>query len=64
MGTLTTIDDNDPGIVDSASPRVAAGVGVNWVSPFGPIQINVAVPLMKEDFDKDEIFQLDFGTRF
>tara|TARA_R100000005_G_scaffold80888_1_gene48182 strand:+ start:10616 stop:12898 length:2283 start_codon:yes stop_codon:yes gene_type:complete len=64
VGTLTTIDDNDPGIVDSASPRVAAGVGVNWVSPFGPIQINVAVPLMKEDFDKDEIFQLDFGTRF
>lgn len=64
VGTLTEIDDNDPGIVDSASIRAAVGVGLNWVSPFGPIQINVAVPIMKEDYDKDEIFQFDFGTRF
>ena len=64
VGTLTEIDDNDPGIVDSASIRAAVGVGLNWVSPFGPIQINVAVPLLKEDYDKDEIFQFDFGTRF
>tara|TARA_R110002049_G_scaffold15993_4_gene64570 strand:- start:3389 stop:5671 length:2283 start_codon:yes stop_codon:yes gene_type:complete len=64
VGTLTTIDDSDPGIVDDASIRAAVGVGLNWVSPFGPIQINVAVPLLKEDYDKEEIFQLDFGTRF
>lgn len=64
VGTLTEIDDNDPGIVDSPSIRAAVGVGLNWVSPFGPIQINVAVPLLKEDYDKDEVFQLDFGTRF
>lgn len=64
VGTLTTIDDNDPGIVDDPSIRAAVGVGLNWVSPFGPIQINVAVPLLKEDYDKEEIFQLDFGTRF
>ncbi|MAZ01872.1 MAG: outer membrane protein assembly factor BamA [Sneathiella sp.] len=64
VGTLTTIDDSDPGIVDDASIRAAVGVGLNWVSPFGPIQINVAVPVLKEDYDKEEIFQLDFGTRF
>lgn len=64
VGTLTGIDDDDPGIVDKASPRASIGVGLNWVSPFGPIQINVAVPVMKEDFDKEEVFQLDFGTRF
>ncbi|MZR20984.1 outer membrane protein assembly factor BamA [Sneathiella chungangensis] len=64
VGTLTGIDDDDPGIVDKASPRASIGVGLNWVSPFGPIQINVAVPVVKEDFDKEEVFQLDFGTRF
>jgi|TARA_R110002124_G_scaffold121895_5_gene280306 outer membrane protein insertion porin family len=64
VGTLTTIDDDDPGIADDPSIRAAVGVGLNWVSPFGPIQINVAVPLLKEDYDKEEIFQLDFGTRF
>ena len=64
VGTLTGIDDSDPGIADSATPRASVGVGVNWVSPFGPIQINVAYALKKEDYDKDQIFQLDFGTRF
>ncbi|MEH6546657.1 MAG: outer membrane protein assembly factor BamA [Sneathiella sp.] len=64
VGTLTGIDDNDPGIVDSGSIRASAGVGMNWVSPFGPIQINIAYAFLKEDYDKDEIFALDFGTRF
>ena len=64
VGTLTGIDDTDPGIADSGSIRAAVGVGLNWVSPFGPIQINIAYPLLKEDYDKDEIFALDFGTRF
>jgi len=64
IGTLTDIDDSEPGIADSASPRASVGVGLNWVSPFGPIQVNIAYPFLKEDYDKDEIFQLDFGTRF
>lgn len=64
VGTLTGIDDTDPGIADSGSIRASVGVGLNWVSPFGPIQINVAYPVLKEDYDKDEIFALDFGTRF
>ncbi|MCF8467949.1 MAG: outer membrane protein assembly factor BamA, partial [Sneathiella sp.] len=64
VGTLTGIDDSDPGIADNVTPRASVGVGLNWVSPFGPIQINVAYPLKKEDYDKDQIFQLDFGTRF
>ncbi|MEH6524862.1 MAG: outer membrane protein assembly factor BamA [Sneathiella sp.] len=64
VGTLTGIDDNDSGIADSGSIRASAGVGMNWVSPFGPIQINIAYAFLKEDYDKDEIFALDFGTRF
>ncbi|USG59612.1 outer membrane protein assembly factor BamA [Sneathiella marina] len=64
VGTLTGIDDNDPGIADSGSIRASAGFGLNWVSPFGPIQINIAYPFLKEEYDKDEIFALDFGTRF
>ncbi len=63
-GTLTGIDDNDSGIVDDASLRASAGFGVNWTSPFGPIQVNISYPFLKEDYDKDEIFQFEFGTRF
>ncbi|MBL4906086.1 MAG: outer membrane protein assembly factor BamA [Sneathiella sp.] len=63
-GTLTGIDDSDADIVDDASIRASAGVGVNWTSPFGPIQINISYPFLKEDYDKDEVFQFNFGTRF
>ncbi len=64
VGTLTDIDDNDANIVDSASVRASAGFGVNWTSPFGPLQVNFSYPFLKEDYDKDEFFQLEFGTRF
>jgi outer membrane protein insertion porin family len=64
VGTLTGIDDDDPGVLDDASIRAAAGIGFNWTSPFGPIQVNFSYPFLKEDYDKDEIFQFDFGTRF
>jgi len=63
-GTLTEIDDHDPVIVDEPSIRASAGFGVNWTSPFGPLQVNVTYPFLKEDFDDDEVFQLEFGTRF
>ncbi len=64
VGTLAGIDDSDPNIVDEASIRAAAGFGVNWTSPFGPLQVNITYPFLKEDFDEDEVFQLEFGTRF
>ncbi len=64
VGTLTGIDENDPDIVDDASIRASAGFGVNWTSPFGPLQVNITYPILKEDYDKDEVFQLEFGTRF
>ncbi|OUR77101.1 outer membrane protein assembly factor BamA [Alphaproteobacteria bacterium 46_93_T64] len=64
VGTLTGIDENDPDIVDSSGIRASAGVGVNWTSPFGPLQVNVSYPFIKEDHDKDEVFQIEFGTRF
>ena len=49
---------------DDASLRVSAGVGVTWVSPFGPIAVDVAYPLMKEDYDNTEWFRFSVGTSF
>jgi len=64
FGTLTDIDASGSDIVDEASPRVAVGVGVSWQSPFGPIRIDTAFPVMKEDFDDTEEIRFSFGTRF
>jgi outer membrane protein insertion porin family len=37
---------------------------LQWVSPFGPIRVDYAVPLRREKFDKKENFRFSFGTRF
>jgi outer membrane protein insertion porin family len=53
-----------PTIVDVNSIRASAGVGVSWKSPVGPIRLDVAYPLKKEQFDKTQFFRISFGTRF
>jgi outer membrane protein insertion porin family len=39
-------------------------MGLTWVSPFGPVGMDAALPLLKEDFDITESFRINFGTRF
>ncbi|HEX2280773.1 MAG TPA: outer membrane protein assembly factor BamA [Thermomicrobiales bacterium] len=65
FGALWGIDeDSDPEIQDSASPRLAVGIGLIWKSPFGPIRIDFSEPVIKQDFDKVNRFLFSFGTRF
>ena len=63
-GSLTDLDVNDPVIEDTASLRWSAGVGLAWRSPFGPVRLDFALPILKEDFDEDENFRFNFRTRF
>jgi outer membrane protein insertion porin family len=53
---------NSDVITHSAAPRVGAGVGVSWNSPFGLINIDIADPVVKEPHDKQQIFRFGFGT--
>lgn len=64
VGSLFDIDETGTDILDESSLRAAAGVGLSWRSPFGPIRIDFAVPYLKEDYDEEEQFRFDFGTRF
>jgi outer membrane protein insertion porin family len=52
------------GISDDASPRVGAGVGVSWRSPFGLINIDVAQAIAKQSYDETQVVRFGFGTRF
>lgn len=63
-GSLWGIDGSDAGVGDSARARVSTGFGVAWSSPFGPIRIDFAKALLKEDFDDEELIRFSFGTRF
>ena len=44
--------------------RASAGVGLLWASPFGPLRIDYAIPLKKEDTDKTQEFNFGISTRF
>ena len=51
-------------VLTSNTVRVSTGVGVQWISPFGPIRIDYAFPLVKDPWDKTENIRFSFGTRF
>jgi outer membrane protein insertion porin family len=64
FGTLTDTDADVGTIEDSASLRMSAGVGILWKSPFGPIAIDIAYPILKESFDKTQFLNFSVGTSF
>ena len=68
FGSLFSIDQSGANTTDTlADPnaiRVSAGFGVSWRSPLGPIKLDLALPVIKQPFDKRQIFLVGFGTRF
>jgi outer membrane protein insertion porin family len=51
-------------VLDSQLMRMSGGIGIQWISPFGPIRVDYAIPIQKEYWDKTENFRFSFGTRF
>jgi outer membrane protein insertion porin family len=49
---------------NSPKPRLSIGVGVNWVSPFGPLRIDLAKALMHQKGDDVKLFSFNVGTQF
>jgi outer membrane protein insertion porin family len=45
-------------------PRVAAGFGIKWASPFGPLRADFAWPIIKQTGDRTQFFRIGGGTRF
>jgi outer membrane protein insertion porin family len=49
---------------NSGKPRLSIGIGVNWVSPFGPLRIDLAKALLKQRGDETKLFSFNVGTQF
>ena len=63
-GGLGSLDDSGPGIDAGGGLRVSMGVGVGVTTPFGPIRLDIAKAIVKEDFDETESLRFSVGTRF
>ena len=53
-----------PTVFDSSAIRASAGAGLSWLSPLGPIAVDLTQAFLKEDEDETELFRISFGTRF
>jgi outer membrane protein insertion porin family len=51
-----------PCIEDNLALRVSTGVAIAWKSPFGPVQIDLSYPLVKENYDQTRILWFSAGT--
>ena len=49
---------------DQDAIRYSAGLGALWISPFGPLNVSIAMPLNEKDNDQTEKFQFGMGKSF
>lgn len=49
---------------DLGEMRYSTGVGLTWITGFGPLTFSIARPLNEGDDDETEIFQFSLGQSF
>jgi outer membrane protein insertion porin family len=67
VGSVWSLDDvaGSAGTVDdSMNLRSSVGVSVFWDTPVGPLRFNFSKALVKEDYDKEQSFDLTVSTSF
>ena len=56
--------DYDNSIDDSNVLRSSTGIGMDWLTPVGPLSFSLTQPLTKKSTDKTETFRFNLGTTF
>ncbi len=56
--------DYDSSINDSNSIRTSTGIGMDLLTPVGPLSFSLSQPISKESTDKTETFRFNLGTTF
>lgn len=64
FGASGSLSPSNATTADEGSLRMGVGAGVSWDSPFGPLGVDFAYPVLKEEFDKEEYVRINFGTKF
>ena len=65
VGSVWSLNDTNGGAVDdSFIPRATVGVSIFWNTPIGPLRFNFSHAVKKEDYDKEQSFDLTISTKF
>jgi outer membrane protein insertion porin family len=51
-------------LADSSSIRASVGASLLWNSPLGPLRLDIAKALKKEDYDKTQLIRFGASTKF
>ncbi|HRO60661.1 MAG TPA: outer membrane protein assembly factor BamA [Burkholderiaceae bacterium] len=54
----------DEGDFDAGELRYSTGLGLNWLSPVGPLKLSIGFPINKKDGDRTQRVQFQIGTGF
>jgi outer membrane protein insertion porin family len=49
---------------NSPKPRISIGIGANWISPFGPLRLDLAKAIVFQKGDDPKLFTFNVGTSF
>ena len=50
--------------LDLGQLRYSVGVGLTWITGFGPLTFSLAKPFNEDEYDQDEVFQFTLGRGF
>ena len=50
--------------LDNSGIRSSVGIGLDWLTPVGPLTFSLATPITKESTDIEETFRFNIGTSF
>ncbi len=68
VGSVWSLDNNvgagGVAVDDGFNPRATVGLSVFWTTPIGPLRFNFSKALVKEDYDKEQNFDLTISTSF
>lgn len=55
---------SETGGIEMSEMRLAVGAGLRWLSPFGPLRIEIGVPLNADNADEEQLILFSFGTPY
>jgi outer membrane protein insertion porin family len=56
--------DYDSSLNDSNKIRSSLGLGIDWLTPIGPLNFTLSQPITKAESDSTETFRFNLGTSF